>query len=149
VETDFLFGLSAGDKLHRYVIRWLEGSRKGLFKLVVSGASPVEAAVAMLSKGFSAARAQEVLEAMSEELELYGAASFTELSLEVVARAMQLREKHEELGFFDSLHVAAAATSGAALLSSDAVVRVVAEREGLEALSLSDSASFDELLGRA
>ncbi len=140
VEADFLFGLSARDKLHPYVVRVLELCRRGVVGIVVSGAAPLEVALVLLSRGFSLDVVSRVLELMESKLAEYGANNFANLDCSIVAEALKLRTSYPQLTFFDSIHVATAKVNGFALATSDSVLQQVARSLGVECLELRDLA---------
>jgi len=71
VETDFLFGLSAGDKLYSQVMRVLERHRKGEIRIVVSSASPIEVSLTLLSRGMDIGIVAKVLKLINTKLAEY------------------------------------------------------------------------------
>lgn len=119
VETDFLFGLRAGDRLYEHVMRALAKSRRGELKIAVLSSAVVEARAVLHARGLEPSEVETALALMGAEL---ADAVFAE----------RLRAEHPSLGFFDSLHAAVAARRRRPLLTADGVY----EEVGLEVRSL-------------
>ena len=135
VETDFLFGLSAGDKLHSKVIRVLEKHRRGEIRIVVSSASPLEATLALISHGIEANVASKAIKLMIAKLAEYRANTYAPITLNAMVKALELKMKYNALTFFDSIHISLATTLNIPLLTSDALMMKIMEAEGIEHLS--------------
>ena len=140
VESDFLFGLSARDRLHPYVVRVLELHRRGVVSVVVAGAAPLEVALVLLSRGFGLDVVSRVLELMRSKLAEYGASRFASIDCSTVAEALRLRASYPQLTFFDSIHVATAKVSGYTLVTSDGVLQQVARSIGVDCVELRELA---------
>lgn len=125
VETDFLFGLHRGDRLHEKVIRALEMHKSGVVEISVLSSAVLEAAAVLHSRGLSPQRIAEAFSLMDAKLIEYGVRSVLPTTLNNVVLAEQMRIQHGELTFFDSLHAATGRSSGLELLSSDEVYRRV------------------------
>lgn len=132
VETEFLFGLSARDKLHPHVSRLLELHRSGRISIVLSPAAPLEAFLVMLSRGVRYDAVSRALRLMRDKLAEYRVNTYAPPSLEAAAFAAELRSRHPELTFFDSLHIAVAATLDIPLLTSDKTIAKVMGEEKLK-----------------
>ncbi len=137
VETDFLFGLSAEDKLHPYVMKVLEKHRKGEVKVVISSASPIEASLALLSHGKSIEITAKILKLMRDKLAEYKANTYAPITLEVMAKALELKKKHKKLTLFDSIHISLATTLNIPLLTSDKTIQNIAKTENISHLKYS------------
>jgi len=135
VETDFLFGLSAEDKLHPKVMKVLEKHRKGELKLVVSSASPIEASLVLLSHGINAEITVKILKLMRDKLAEYKANTYAPITLEVMAKALELKKKHKTLTLFDSIHISLAATLNIPLLTSDKTIQKTMKTENIKHLN--------------
>lgn len=135
VETDFLFGLSARDKLHPYVSKILEMHRRGEVRIIISSASPIEASLTLLSHGIDPGTIIRVLELMNAKLIEYRVKDYAPITLEALAKAMELRGKYGMLAFFDSIHLALAITLDIPLLTSDKVLHEIMKLEGIKRLS--------------
>jgi len=140
VETDFLFGLNARDKLYPYVTRLLEKHRKGELMLSLSSVSSLEATLVLLSRGFKARMVIRILRLMNTKLSEYNIDSYTPLSLKVIAEALELKEKYKQLTFFDSIHIATAKTMGLPLVTSDKTLARIMKAESIEYLEYKDVA---------
>ncbi len=134
VETDFLFGLSAKDKLHPYVMKLLSRCRRGEVRVVVSSAAPLEVMLVLLSRGFDVGTVARVLKLMSTKLTEYRVSTYAPITPEAAARASELRVKYRALTLFDSIHIAIASEVGLTLLTSDKTIAEVMEAEGLNHL---------------
>ena len=123
VETDFLFGLRPSDGLNGCVTSTLERQLEGGLRLVISGASPVEANAVMASQGLAEKQIGEAASLMGISLQKYGLERYTEITIGDVQRASCLRWEHRKLTYFDSLHAAIAERRGVTILSSDPIYR--------------------------
>lgn len=121
VETDFLFGLRAGDRLHEHVMRALAKNRGGELKLAVPSSSVVEVRAVLYSRGFKPSDVESILALMDAKLAEYGVRDFVELELADAVFAERLRVERSFLGFFDSLHAAVAVRRRRPLLTADEV----------------------------
>ncbi len=122
VETDFLFGLRPSDRLHDSVTSVLEMNLQGKLRLIVSGASPVEANAVMASQGLSEDEVGEALSLIRVTLERYQVSNYTRITISDVQDASVLR-RARGLSFFDSLHAAIATRRGVPVLSSNPIYR--------------------------
>jgi len=123
VETDFLFGLRASDRLHSSVYSALMRHVEGGLHLLVSGASPVEANAVMASQGVPQEKIAEAFSLISTTLEKHRVERFTCITISDIQDAMSSRETRPSLTFFDSLHAAISKRMDLAILSSDPVYR--------------------------
>ena len=137
VETDFLFGLSAGDKLYSQVMRVLERHRKGEIRIVVSSASPIEVSLTLLSRGMDIEIVAKVLKLMNTKLAEYRVNIYAPVTLEVIAKALELKKKYKTLTLFDSVHISLATILGIPLLTSDKTMQNTMEIENIEYLNYS------------
>ena len=135
VETDFLFGLSAGDKLYSQVMRVLEKHRKGEIRIVVSSASPIEVSLTLLSRGMDIGIVAKVLKLMNTKLAEYRVNTYAPVTLEVIAKALELKKKYKTLTLFDSVHISLATILGMPLLTSDKTMQNTMEIENTEYLN--------------
>jgi len=101
---------------------------------VVSSAAPLEASLVLLSRGMQHSTVSRALRLMRDKLAEYRVSTYAPLSLESTAFAAELRSRHPELTFFDSLHIAIAATLGIPLLTSDKAIAKVLGEEKLKHL---------------
>ncbi len=143
VETDFLFGLNARDKLHPYVLRVLELHKQGTLTIAISSAAPLEAALVLLSRGFQLDTVTRVLELMRNKLVEYNAENYTSLSCDIIVEALRLRKTFPQLTFFDSIHIATAKTMSLTLVTSDSVLLQIAKSLGIECM---EYRSLDQVL---
>lgn len=134
VETDFLFGLRAGDKLHEHVTRALAKCRRGELKIAVLSSAIVEARAVLYARGLEPGQVETVLALMDAALAEHGVRDFVQVELADVVFAERLRVEHPSLGFFDSLHAAVAARRRRPLLTADKAY----EEVGLDVRSLYD-----------
>jgi len=135
VETDFLFGLNARDKLFPKVLRILEERKKGRLKVIISSASPIEVFLALFSRNMSYEVITKVIKLMNAKLAEYRINDFAPITLDVVVKALELRMKYKELTLFDSIHISLAKTLSIPLLTSDNVMLKVMEQEKIKHLS--------------
>ncbi len=138
VETDFLFGLNKRDNLYPIVIELLRRHKRGKVDLAVSSAAPLEVSLVLLSRGFSLDTIAKVLELMDMKLAEYKVNNFIPIGLDTTIRSLELRNKYEKLTFFDSIHIAIAATTGFTLLTSDMIMKTVMEAEGISYIDYED-----------
>lgn len=129
VETDFLFSLRPGEKAHEAALNILRDSQKGIYKLYISPASPIEASLVMSSYGLKNKEVSRALRVMEEAIRLYINPIYPELSLANLGVAADLREKHE-LTFFDSIHAAVALSYSLIYIGGDKRVREALASEG-------------------
>jgi len=135
VETDFLFGLSAEDKLHPKVMKVLKKHREGEIKVIVSSASPIEASLALLSHGINTETTAKILKLMRDKLAEYKANTYAPITLEVMAKALELKKKHKTLTLFDSIHISLATTLNIPLLTSDKTMQNIMKIENIKHLN--------------
>lgn len=121
VETDFLFGLRAGDRNFEAVAGALRSCKSGAIKLSIPSSSVVEARAVMYSKGLKPNEVEVALGLMGAILAEHGVMDFIQLELADAVYAERLRIENPHLGFFDSLHAAVAARRRKTLLTSDKV----------------------------
>jgi len=138
VETEFLFGLSAKDRLYPKVMRILEKHRKGEVKIVVSSASPIEAALALLSHSIDAETIVKILKLMEAKLAKHRVNTYAPITLETMWKAIELKKKyHDKLTLFDSIHISLAATLNIPLLTSDKTMQNIMKTENIRYLKYS------------
>ncbi len=121
VETDFLFGLREGDRVHDKVSKALRLHRSGEINLSLLSSAVVEFRVVLYSHGLGPGAVAEAAGLALAELADAGVRECVEVSLEDLVIAERLRQEHEELGFFDSIHAAAAKRRRTPLLSADEI----------------------------
>ena len=98
----------------------------------MSPAAPLEASLVMLSRGMRYDAVSRALRLVRDKLAEYRVNTYASPRLEAAAFAAELRSRHPELTFFDSLHIAVAATLGVPLLTSDKTIAKVAGEEKLK-----------------
>ncbi len=130
VETDFLFGLNAKDKLHPYVKAILGLHRKRRIRVHISSAAPVEALLVMYSRGIDYDKIIRVLELMGLKLVEYGVVDYVPITLSTMILAGRLRSKYSNLTYFDSIHIALAIENNLVLITRDKDIINVMESEG-------------------
>jgi len=138
VETDFLFGLNAKNNLFPKVLRILEERKKGRLKVIISSASrfsPIEVFLVLLSRNMSYEVITKVIKLMNAKLAEYRINDFAPITLDVVAKALELKMKYRELTLFDSIHISLAKILGIPLLTGDNVMLKVIELEKIAHLS--------------
>ncbi len=138
VETDFLFGLNAKDKLYPYVRAVLEPHRKRRIRVHVSSAAPIEALLVMRSRGISYDKAIRVLELMELKLVEYNVVDYVPITLSTMVLAEKLRLKYSNLTYFDSIHIALAVENNLTLITGDKDLANVMEKEGYSSIEYKD-----------
>lgn len=123
VETDFLFGLRPSDRLHDLVTAALQKNLKGELRLIVSGASPIEANAVMASQGLAEKQIGEAFSLIRTTLQKHRLERYTWITISDVQNASSSRQRLRGLTFFDSLHAAISSRMGAPVLSSDPIYR--------------------------
>jgi hypothetical protein len=123
VETDFLFGLRASDRLHSSVCSAMMRHVEGGLHLLVSGASPVEANAVMASQGVPQEDIVEAFSLIATTLQKHRVERFTCITISDVQDAMSSRQSRPSLTFFDSLHAAISKRMDLPILSSDPIYR--------------------------
>lgn len=136
VETDFLFGLRAGDRNFEAVVGALRRCKSGAIKLSVPSSSVVEARAVLYSKGLKPNEVEVALGLMGAKLAENGVMDFIQIELADAVYAERLRIENPNLGFFDSLHAAAAARRGKLLLTSNKAYK------GITSLKVRDLSDF-------
>lgn len=121
VETDFIFGLRQGDRLHDHVSVALERNLEGEVSLCISGVAPIEANAAMASQGICERRIGAAFLLINKVLEKNGIESYTKVTVPDMELALNLRQKGPSLTFFDSLHAAISKRTDIPILSSDPI----------------------------
>ncbi len=130
VETDFLFALNPEDKYHQFAINLLEDSSKGRIRLFLSPISPLEATLVMRSYELSEHDIAMALKAFDAALRRYVSTHFPEITLSIFITAAELRNRHNELSFFDSFHAAVALSNNFIYIGTDKKIIDVVLKEG-------------------
>ncbi len=121
VETDFIFGLRQGDRLHDHVSAALERNLEGEISLCISAVAPIETNAVMASRGVSEHRISAAFLLINKVLEKNGIESYTKIKIPDMEFASNLRQKLNRLTFFDSLHAAISKRMDIPILSSDPI----------------------------
>lgn len=131
VETGFLLALNPRDRSHGWALGLLRAAGRGELELCISPAAPLEASLILRSRGLGDDAVAEVLAAMEEAVSLYTEPRYCSLGLRHLAYAAELRARHRDLTFFDSIHAAVAVLEKLEYMDLDDVVkRVVRAEEG-------------------
>lgn len=121
VETDFLFGLRPSDELHNQVKEALERNLENKFELRVSGVAPIEASAVMSSQGADENKISEGLSLIEADFGKYDLKKYTIVTISDMRASFDMRQIHEDLTFFDSIHAAISDREGVPILSSDPI----------------------------
>jgi len=129
VETGFLLALNPRDRHHSWALRILREAEAGKMILHISPIAPVELSLVMRSRGRSDEEVRRVLNALNTAIMMYTKPKCPPLGLGDVEYAAELRGRHPQLSFFDSLHAAIAINNKLTYYDLDEVVRDIILRE--------------------
>ena len=129
VETGFLLALNPRDTHHQWALSLLEESRRKAKILYISPAAPMELALILKSKGYSDKSISRLLYAMHSIIERYTRPHYPPMGLEHVAYATELRARHPQLTFFDSIHASIAIIENLIYYDLDETVKDVINSE--------------------
>jgi len=121
VESDFLFGLSKGDKHYASVIKVLRKHGRGQLSLCVASSAVIEVRSVLYSRGLGIQTVEDTLSLMDAKLAEFGVRDFTGLVLSDAISAERLRIQFPFLGFFDSLHASIGKRMKLPMLSSERI----------------------------
>ena len=125
VESDFLFGLSEGDKHHGDVDKALSMCKKGILDISVLSSAVVEVRATLYSRGLEFREVEDSTALMDAMLSEAGVKNYVPVKLSDVVLAEILRSQFTELTFFDSLHAAISKRIGAPILSGDPIYQKI------------------------
>jgi predicted nucleic acid-binding protein len=129
VETGFLLALNPRDRNHKWAMGVLEDFRRRRVLLHISPVAPLELALILRSRKVSDNEIRRVLQALDTIVSRYGRPGYPPIDLKTAALAADLRSRHRELTFFDSMHAAVAIANDLVYYDLDEVVKDVVSRE--------------------
>ncbi len=122
VETGFMLALNPRDRHHEWAMKVLEEAARGEIVLFISPAAPIELSLVMRAKGREDRDVLQALRAVEEVIRRYTKPRFPPLGLRELVYAAELRMRHPDLTFFDSIHASVAILNKLTYYDLDEVV---------------------------